>query len=370
MNKEIEIALKDKLNRRIQRETFRSLPQENHLLDFSSNDYLGFATDHILHPNLENIASGSKASRLISGNTHLHESLESYISSYHHAEAGLLFNSGYDANVGLLGCIAQKNDTILYDELSHASIRDGMKMSLGNSIPFRHNDIQHLNALLSAASGHKFVVTEGVFSMDGDVAPLKEMIACCKKHQAAIIIDEAHSNGIIGDKGRGLVSYLGLESDIFARVHTFGKALGCHGAIILGSKTLKNYLINYARSFIFTTAISPHHLKYIECAYEILSSTDRIEKLQLRIKVFRDTLKINVREHFLPSISPIQSLIIKGADRTREIASKIQKEGYDVKPIVSPTVALGEERIRICIHAFNSEKDVVCLAKTINQLIS
>ncbi len=371
MDPKFERQFVKKLEARKEKNTFRQLPKENDRIDFSSNDYLGFATDGLLEHSFlaKEKFSGATASRLISGNSKLHESVEQMIADYHHANTGLLFNSGYDANVGVLGCIAQKGDTILYDELCHASILDGLKMSLANSTPFIHNDLKDLEKNIENSKGNIFIVTEGIFSMDGDTSPLMEMVGLSKKYKAAIIIDEAHSTGILGKQGKGWVCELGLEDEILVRVHTFGKAMGCHGAIVLGSQALRDYLINYARSFIFTTALPPHSVSYIAKAYEMLRKTNRIELLKQNIIAFKASLNDHVREMILPSPSPIQSLLIKGAGKTRLIAKKIQEKGFDVKPIVSPTVALGKERIRICIHAFNSPAEVASLAESINELL-
>ncbi len=370
MLSKIEQYLNRKLENRKSKSTFRQLPEENQRIDFSSNDYLGFATDGLLSINAAlNYSPGAKASRLISGNTSFHESVEKFIASYHNAESGLLFNSGYDANVGLLGCIGQKGDTIIFDKLCHASILDGLKMSLSKSIAFEHNDLLDLKTKLEQADGNIFVVIEGIYSMDGDTSPLTEIVSLCTQFEAAIIIDEAHSNGILGN-GKGWVSHLGLEKKIFARVHTFGKAIGAHGAIVLGSNLLRNYLINYARSFVFTTAIPPSSVAHIKQAYEILQSSDRIDKLNRNIKLFHVGLKPKVKERLLPSFSPIQSIIYKTAERTRKDALYLQEKGFDVKPIVSPTVPLGKERIRICIHAFNSKNEIQSLTHELNLLLN
>jgi len=364
----IEQGLREKLNRRRAKQTFRQLAKANSGIDFCSNDYLGFVADGLLQLSKPSAPSGSRASRLIAGNSEVHEQLEKRISEYHGATSGLLFNSGYDANVGLLGCIAQAGERIVYDELCHASIRDGLKMSLAASESFPHNNLEALSDLLEQSSQKTFVVTEGLFSMDGDRAPLAAMIELCKKHQAAVIIDEAHSNGVLGVQGRGLVCELGLEKKVFARVHTFGKALGCHGAIVLGSENLRDYLINYARSFIFTTAMSPHNLLFIDAAYDLLAKSDRIQILQEKIKTFRSHLSPDVTQKIVADSSPIQSIVIGGAEATRAMAHEIQEKGFDVKPIVSPTVKAGFERIRICIHASHQDKDLIDLAILLNQL--
>src|SRR5207249_2240995 len=156
-----------------------------------------------------------------------------------------IFNSGYDANTGLLSCVPLRGDTIIYDYLSHASIRDGIRLSLALSFSFRHNDLEDLEKKLKMASGNIFVVTESVFSMDGDKAPLQQLINLCQQYHANVIVDEAHATGVIGNKGEGLVQALGLQKKCFARVHTFGKACGVHGAIILGTGILRHYLINF-----------------------------------------------------------------------------------------------------------------------------
>ncbi len=371
MFSKIEQSFEGKLRKRQWKKTYRTLPKDEGRIDFSSNDYLGFATDGLL----ENIRpteqplSGSKASRLIAGNTLYHENLEKTIATFHRAECGLLFNSGYDANVGLVGCIAQEGDTIIYDELCHASIHDGLKLSRGNPIPFLHNDLADLALKLKEAQGNIFLITEGLFSMDGDFSPLKKIVELCQNWNVGIIIDEAHSTGIVGEQGRGWVSHLGLEEQILARVHTFGKAMGCHGAIVLGSDTLRNYLINYARSFIFTTAMPLHSVQYIKKAYDVLLETNRIEQLNDNILLFTSSLNQRAKHLFLPSSSPIQSLVLADASLTREIAHQLQSEGFDVKPIVAPTVPKEKERIRICIHAFNQKDHIIGLTTTINTIL-
>ena len=170
----------------------------------------------------------------------------------------------------MFSCIADKGDTIIYDQNIHASIRDGIRLSNARSFSFEHNNIEALGKKLQQADGHILVAIESVYSMDGDEAPLEKIVAICEKHKADIILDEAHATGVIGENGEGLAQSLNLEVKIFARVHTFGKAMGCHGAIVLGSKNLRKYLINFARSFIYTTAISEHRLNFIESSYDKL----------------------------------------------------------------------------------------------------
>jgi 8-amino-7-oxononanoate synthase len=202
--------------------------------------------------------------------------------------------------------------------------------------------------------------------MDGDSAPLQGMAGLCEKYDTKLIVDEAHATGAMGTRGEGLVNDLGLEDICFARIHTFGKALGCHGAIILGSDVLRNYLVNFARSFIYTTALTYHSLASIQCAYELLpkANKDRTE-LYNRIHQCRDALGIN-RQCYT---SPIQSVIIPGNENAITVALKLQQEGFDVRPILSPTVPRGKERLRICLHAFNTQEEVDSLMKSLKSIV-
>ncbi|MBL4654010.1 MAG: aminotransferase class I/II-fold pyridoxal phosphate-dependent enzyme, partial [Flavobacteriales bacterium] len=250
----VEQTLSDKLENRKGENALRSLKTVNGLIDFSSNDYLGFARDFAVLNHSVGVG-GSTGSRLLTGNSIEAEELEAFIAEYHNAEAGLLYNSGYDANIGLLSCVPQRGDTVIYDELSHASIIDGIRLSRAESFKFKHNNLEHLETRLKSAKGNVFVVVESVYSMDGDFSPLQELINLKQKFDFNLIVDEAHATGLFGKKGEGRCVELGIQNEVFARVHTYGKALGCHGAIVLGSETLRSYLINFSRSFIYTTAL-------------------------------------------------------------------------------------------------------------------
>ena len=246
-------SLNNKLKQREEANALRLLAPQSQLIDFSSNDYLGFAKEaaihHINNNTSELIQFGATGSRLISGNYELTEEAEAFLANFYNAATALIFNSGYNANIGLFQCLPQRNDTIIYDELIHASIRDGIRLSNASNFSFSHNNLTALEQKLSNAKGLIYVVVESVYSMDGDMAPLTEIVAVCKKYNAALIVDEAHAVGIFGN-GKGLVSELGLENNVFARVVTFGKAVGVHGAAILGSNELRDYLINFSRAFI------------------------------------------------------------------------------------------------------------------------
>ncbi|MFL5752211.1 MAG: aminotransferase class I/II-fold pyridoxal phosphate-dependent enzyme [Bacteroidia bacterium] len=357
------------LTNRIRLGTYRQLKTVNGLVDFCSNDYLGFSKSAGMEKTsaalLSSEGTGSTGSRLISGNTVYAEELEKKIAQYHNSPAALLFNSGYTANLGLLSSAPQKNDLILFDELSHASIFDGIRLSFAKHYKFRHNDVSHLKELIARhESGVEniYIVVESVYSMDGDRAPLRELGALLSDKRF-LIVDEAHATGVFGNKGKGCCEEEEIETKCFARVVTFGKALGAHGAAILGSEALRNYLINFSRSFIYTTALPYENLKNIDAAYQLLSATDQQAHLHNKIKLFRNLCSGAV--NLLPSHSPIQCFLIEGNAEVEKKSVLAQDSGFDIRPIKSPTVAEGEERIRICIHSFNSDEEIKKLVETL-----
>ena len=350
----------------------RELGINKGLVDFSSNDYLGLSRHRDLFLRQDDeVSVGGTGSRLISGNSELAEEVEWEIAVFHGTEAALIFNTGYMANVGLFSCLAQKGDSYLSDADNHASIIDGMRLSLANRYKFKHNDLDDLDAKLKAASGRKFVAIESMYSMGGDVAPMKEIAVLCRIHGAALIVDEAHATGIYGEGGRGLVNELGLESSVWARIHTFGKALGLHGAAIVGSNALRHYLINHARSFIYSTSPSPHFYRQIRKVYELLPNVERNALFQL-IDYFKlKTTEVSPHcQSFIASNSPIQGFILPDNKKIKQLASFIQENGIHVKAILSPTVPVGTERIRICLHAFNTMSEVDDLFKLIETFLT
>ena len=369
--------LDSSLRKRKEQNAFRKLVVNSHLIDFCSNDYLGFANSNTLQKKIEEDVqsvslqkTGSTGSRLLAGNSGYVEDLEKKIASFHQAQTGLIFNSGYDANVGLFSAVLTKKDTIIYDELIHASVHDGIKLSGAQSFLFKHNDIKHLEERLKIASGIIYVAVESIYSMDGDDAPLNEIVLICEKYNANLIVDEAHATGITLNDGKGKVQEQDLCNKIFARVHTFGKALGCHGAIVLGSELLRNYLINFSRSFIYTTALPTNSLAAINQAYDLLSSKKNIQnELQDLVNHFKNCVSSKNNIGLIESNSPIQCVIIPGNEEVKRVASKLQEEGFDVRPILNPTVAKGKERLRICIHHFNMEEEIEELVDLIGESI-
>lgn len=364
------------LKKRIEQGLYRELKVYTGLIDFCSNDYLGLARNEklaeyvriILSDSDTDLISGSTGSRLLTGNNKLIMQLEIMLAQYHNAEAALVFNSGYDANLGLFSSVPLEGDTVIYDELIHASIHDGIRLGKAKSYIFRHNDLTHLEERLKIAVGNIYVAIESVYSMDGDFAPLKEILALCNNYGANLIVDEAHSTGVFGNNGEGLVASFNLEKNVFARIHTFGKAMGCHGAAILGSNLLRNFLINYARSFIYSTSLPPHSIASIMAAYKLLPEIKQ-ERIFLHniIESFRSKISSNASLITTNSYSAIQCIVIPGNDNVREFSHKIIKSGFDVRPVYSPTVAKGKERVRICLHSFNTIAQLNSLIEVINK---
>jgi 8-amino-7-oxononanoate synthase len=363
-----------KLDERSAKDLLRKLSVNSGLIDFCSNDYLGVAKDlnnQIAKDEFTFPKGGSTGSRLLTGNSIYAEKLENEIATFHNAPSGLIYNSGYDANLGLFSCIAGRGDTFLYDELIHASVRDGICLSKSSNYSFRHNSLAHLEKKLQIAKGNIFVAIESVYSMDGDFAPLLEICSLCEKYGAALIVDEAHATGVFGKNGSGRVQELGLEKRIFARVHTFGKALGTHGAIVLGSSVLRDYLINFSRSFIYTTALPESTLKSIKYSYSLLiNEPQRQKQLISNITKYKKCVEeAEIKWELIKSESAIQTVIVSENSKARALSFRLREIGYDVRAILAPTVPKGKERLRICLHAFNSHQEIEELVTLIEKAI-
>jgi 8-amino-7-oxononanoate synthase len=368
-----------KLENRKNNNSFRELSISSGNIDFSSNDYLGFSKNKTIakHVSLDLVrreyVNGSTGSRLISGNHSLHEDVELELAEFFNAPAALLFNSGYDANLGLISSVPQHGDIILFDELCHASIRDGIRLSNAKAFSFKHNNILDLDKKFrntQTENGEVYVIVESIYSMDGDQAPLTEIVEFCKKYYINFIVDESHATGVFGYFGNGLVNELEIEKEVFARIHTFGKAVGCHGAVVVGSEELCKFLINYARSFIYTTAMPLHNVLTIKYAVKELLVTKERAKLKNNIFLFKDNLKENkIVNLFVNSDSPIQSCIIPNNTKVKEIARKIRSSDFDIKAILSPTVPVGKERLRFCIHSYNSSNQIQEILKLLSTFV-
>lgn len=372
---DLKNKLQQKLAERAAQGNLRQLKTTAGLTDFCSNDYLGLAHSETLRASIKateqqyrHLPLGATGSRLLSGNHLLFEELERTIAQYHRGEAALLFNSGYTANIGLLSALPQRGDTVFYDEASHASIKDGLRLSFAKSYSFRHNSVQDLQQKLKLATGQVYVVVESVYSMEGDKAPLQELANLCTDIGAALIVDEAHAVGIYGEKGEGLTLAQGLEDHVFAQVITYGKAMGNHGAAVVGPQVLRDFLINYSRAFIYTTGLPTHALVALKCAYELLP---QLEDERRQVKILASYLFEQLNEINGIRCAPEESVILSvfaeegGPEKLKILALFLQAQGYDIRPVLSPTVPKGQERLRIIVHAYNTLEEIEGLVKAI-----
>lgn len=362
------LFLEEKLQERKKYGNLRTLTLPLQLIDFASSDYLGLARSKKLWKSINaqwrqsaalNGQIGATGSRLLTGNSSFAEELEEAIATFHGFEAGALFNCGYMANVGLLPAITTEQDSVFFDAQVHASLRDGLRLSPAQAFPFRHNDLDHLERRLqtSTAAGNRFVCIESLYSMDGSQARLREIIALTKRYDAHLIVDEAHAVGVLGPQGRGLIAENGLASDIFAMVVTFSKALGIQGAIVLGSSTLKRALINFSRSYIYTTALPFYCLAAIQSSYELFP---KLEKERHHVQHLSRFFK-----GITDSDTHIQAIELPGNHRIKQKAADLVRQGFDVRALLSPTVQRGREQLRICLHAFNSKEEVSLLCNSL-----
>jgi 8-amino-7-oxononanoate synthase len=373
--KNIPAHLLKALTERQQKGMLRRLAVHLPEIDFCSNDYLGFSKTGLLTGKLKDssytsVHYGSGGSRLISGNTHFIEEAEKQIAMFHHAKSALIFNSGYTANLGLLSSVPQKDDLVLYDELIHASMHDGIRLGNATHYKFRHNDVHALKDLIQRHYSNfknMFIVVESVYSMDGDLAPLLEITELIKNMENVfLIVDEAHAIGVFGNQGRGLCSALGIENKCFARIYTYGKSMGCHGAAIVGSEILRSFLINFSRPFIYTTAPPNSCIDAILHAYQLLIQTNQKGLLQDNISYFYS--KTSGIKNMIKSQSAIHSLIIGSNEKADLVEQELGKKNIHAKAVKSPTVKAGTERIRFCIHSYNTKSEIDLLLGALSEL--
>ncbi len=296
----------------------------------------------------------------MSGNSDLLTELEQKIAKHHGGDAALLFSSGYCANLGLMSIFTRDEFEIYYDEFVHASVRDGIRLSGARSKPFRHNDLRHLKTRLESSQKHPVVVVESIYSMSGQSASLQKIAELCDTYQALLIVDEAHAAGLVGRHGAGLVYDLGLTDKVFARTITYGKAFGCFGASIVGSHLLKEFLVNYARSVIYSTSLPPISASAISKSYDLISleTTTAVQDLWDHIQYFKDRVQRLKLDHVIHTNDhPIQNLFLP-LPQLVEIEWKLRLLGFETKSMRSPTVKRGTERIRLVLHAFNERKQM------------
>ena len=333
------------------------------VLNLSSNNYLGLAN----HPALKQAARealdrwgcGSGASRLISGNMTAHEELEQRIARFKGTEAALVFNSGYQANVGIIATLMERDDVVLSDALNHASIIDGCRLSRAAVSVYRHCDMEHLESLLkdAPARARKLIATESIFSMDGDIAPLGEMVELAERYGAMVMVDEAHATGVRGPNGAGVVAEMGLGDRVLVQMGTLGKALGAFGAYVAGSARLKELLINRARSFIFTTSLPPVVMAMAGAAVELVErEPERQCALQRNTGRLRDGLqRIGYEVAGSTQIIPV---IIGDEQPCMELAARLLESGFYVQGIRPPTVPPGTSRLRVTTMATHTPKQM------------
>ncbi len=332
------------------------------VLNFSSNNYLGLANHPLLREAakdaIDHYGCGSAASRLISGNMKLHEELEEKIAALKSAEAALVFNSGFQANVGLIPSLAGAGDLILSDALNHASIIDGCRLSRAKTVVYPHTDMNALEQALkeAPAKSRKLIVTETLFSMDGDEAPLVEIVILGERYGAMVMVDEAHATGVLGPNGAGVVAKLGLGSRVDVQMGTLGKALGGFGAYVAGTRKLREFLINRCRSLIFTTALPPAAMAMAVAAVDLLyKEPQRRLALWHNIRAMREGLR-RIGFSLSDSQSQIQPLIIGDAEKCMAFSEALLQKGVFAQGIRPPTVPQGTSRLRITLMATHSHQ--------------
>jgi 8-amino-7-oxononanoate synthase len=325
-------------------------------IDFSSNDYLGLANDarlkHAMTRAVDQGGVGSTGSRLLRGDREAFADVERAFAAFKQTERALYFSSGYLANIAVLATLPERGDVIYSDEHNHASIIDGIRLSAAARVVFPHNDVEALARAMRdrPAGGQAFVVTESLFSMDGDVPPLAEYAALCTDRGAALIVDEAHAVGVYGDRGSGLIEASGIERDVCVSVNTAGKALGVSGAFVAGRAWAVDYLIQRARPFIFSTAPPPSLAAALEASLDIImNEPERRSLLATRVMYLRNTLRraaVPVPEGF----TQIIPIVLGDNDRAVRAAGQLQARGFDVRAIRPPSVAPGTARLRIAVN--------------------
>ncbi|MGG1482294.1 8-amino-7-oxononanoate synthase [Bacillus smithii] len=334
------------------------------LLNFSSNNYLGLAgDDRLIQASVraaQQYGAGSTASRLMVGNYSLYEKVESELAKWKGTKAALIFNSGYAANVGIISALVGRHDIVFSDKWNHASIIDGTILSRAEMKRYQHQDLDHLESLLKKAPVHKkkLIVTDSVFSMDGDIAPLKGLVELKEKYGAILMVDEAHSSGIYGERGEGLLQLLGIEQQVDVQMGTFSKALGSFGAYVTGKQWIIDYFINKVRSFIFTTALPPAALGSILAAISIVQQeTIRRKKLQENSYYFRKKL-YEIGFDIGTSETQIVPIMIGSNELTVLFSKKLEEKGVAAVAIRPPTVPEGTARIRFSLMSTFTKEEL------------
>ncbi len=368
-------ALEAELGELEDRDELRSLEIPTGI-NLCSNDYLGLSTHPALKQGvLEGVARaermGSTGSRLLAGHAREWNELEEEFAAFAGTEAALFFTSGYAANIGLLTSILGRGDTIFSDASNHASLIDGMRLSGAEKIVYSHGRLDAFELALHDRvdqPGRKIVVTESVFGMEGDFAPLAEINVLAKRYGAEMVVDEAHATGVFGPEGRGRVAQLGLEDEIFAVVHTCGKALASAGAFVCGSATLKNYLINRARTFLFTTALPPYFAAQVHSALKLARAADE-ERSRLAIisERLRNELQMMGWDIGASASQIVPVMLGENAEAVR-VARELERNGFAVRAIRPPTVPTGTARLRLSLTSKLTDAEITKLARVMTAL--
>lgn len=351
-----------------ERGELRALPGSLPSIDFCSNDFLGLGRNAsftmAMRQLMEDYATGlfgATGSRLISGNSESIVQAESYIAGYHRVDASLIVPSGYMANLALFSTLPTRRDVVVHDERIHRSCLDGIKLAGARQWKFRHNDLNHLEDLLKRNGSKSWIAVESLYSMDGDLAPLKELVWLSERYQAGLIVDEAHA---VGTFNAGLVSGMGLQHRVFATLVTYSKAMGQAGAAILGSSDLMHFLINRASPIIYSTAISPLHAIGIRQAYDYIEARPELSmQLEKNVAYFRELVP-NLSAH---EKSPIQPISLPSGRASLRLLKDLKMADLATYFVRSPSVPIGEERLRICLHQYNQPWEIHLLASIIKK---
>lgn len=345
------------------------------LINFSSNDYLGLASNlstiESVHLQLDCLGVGSGASHLVSGHHQIHQTLEIEVAKFLNRDSAVTFSTGYMANLGILQSLAKKGDLIIADKLNHASLIDGAKLSNANSVRYQHCDMSALEKRLKSEAPQKWVVTDGVFSMDGDLAPLDKIAGLCQKYQANLIVDDAHGVGVVGEQGQGCAEFYNLDQNqLPVLMGTFGKALGGFGAFVTGSQQLTDYLVQFARPYIYTTAmpaiLAAANLHNVRLIKNDTSLMQRLKQNITKFKLLAEQAGLNL----LASDTAIQPIVIGDSDKLVELNRQLIEAGYLVGAIRPPTVPVKTDRLRITLSAQHTEKQIKGLIEQLNSSIN
>ena len=338
------------------------------VINFCSNDYLGLAASHdALRQAASHWGLGSGASHLVCGHSHAHQQLQEALAQHTGYERALLFSTGYMANIGTLACLARRGDQIFQDKLNHASLLDGALLSRADLIRYRHNDTQHLQQLLSRSrQGERIIVSDSIFSMDGDLADLQQLAQLARAHDALLMIDDAHGFGVIGGScGQGARAQAQLAPcELPLYVGTLGKALGGFGAFVAGSDELISYISQFARPYIYTTALPPALAEAMQANLKRLQQGDLQQRLHDNIHLFRD-LAASHKLPLGPSTSAIQPLPCGTPERAMRLSQALLQYGFWVSAIRPPTVPAGGSRLRITLSAAHSGDDIRALVSVL-----